>query len=201
MKKMKATLPHALLLLLALAIAGCSGSVKNMRVASPDNIITTPKTGKSLVIFMRPSGMAYAIQSSVFEIVNETPELVGIVAAKKQVACEVDPGEHLFMVVGESADFMSADLAADKTYYAYVTPRMGFWKARFSLSPVNNEERETATFKECHSSCEWVELTAESENWAGSNLNDIQSKYREYHAKWMSKGETERPRLYPQDGM
>ena len=71
---MKVTLPHALLLLLALALAGCSGSVKNMRVASPDNIVTSPKTGKSLVIFMRPSGMAYAIQSSVFEIVNETPQ-------------------------------------------------------------------------------------------------------------------------------
>ncbi len=201
MLKTRTYLPHIMLLLMALALAGCSGSVKNMRVASSDSIVTSPQPGKSLVIFMRPSGMGYAVQSSVFEVVNETPELVGIVAAKKQVACELDPGEHLFMVIGESADFMSADLAADKTYYAYVTPRMGFWKARFSLAPVTSEERATETFKECQSGCEWVALSAESENWASSNINDIQSKYHEYHAKWMSKGETERPRLYPQDGM
>jgi hypothetical protein len=172
-----------------------------MRVASPESIVTAPKPGKSLVIFMRPSGMGYAVQSSVFKIVNDTPDLVGIVAAKKQVACEVDPGEHLFMVIGESADFMSADLAPDKTYYAYVTPRMGVWKARFSLAPVTSEERETSTFKDCQSSCQWVELSTESANWASSNVNDIQSKYREYHAKWMSKGESERPKLYPQEGI
>jgi hypothetical protein len=172
-----------------------------MRVASPESIVTSPKPGKSLVIFMRPSSFGFAIQSSVFEIADEKPELVGIVAAKKQVAYEVDPGEHLFMVLSENADFLSADLLADKTYYAYVTPRMGVWKARFSLAPVTPQMRETSTFKDCQSGCEWVELSEESHTWAQENAGDAQSKYLSYHSKWMSKSEAERPKLIPQDGI
>ncbi|MCW4313050.1 MAG: hypothetical protein N0C79_08525, partial [Candidatus Thiodiazotropha taylori] len=177
MKKMKNYFSLMVLSLITMSLVGCSGSVKNMRVVSQDSIVTSPKPGKSLVIFMRPSGIGFAIQSSVFKVVNETPELVGIAAAKKQFACEVDPGEHLFMVVGESADFMSAELQADKTYYAYVAPRMGLWKARFSVTPVTPEERQTDTFKECQSGCEWVELSEESANWAASNAEDVQTKY------------------------
>lgn len=201
MIRMRIFLPQIALLVLTLALAGCAGTVKNMRVASPDAIVTSPQEGKALVIFMRPSTLGNAIQSSVFEIIDDNPELAGIVAAKKQVAYLVEPGEHLFMVIGESADFMSADLAADKTYYAYVTPRMGVWKARFSLKPLTHVELETDEFKTCQSSCEWVELSAESANWASSNIDDIRSKQQKYYAKWMSKPETERPRLYSTDGI
>ncbi len=201
MKRLTNYFSIALLLLITTSLVGCSGSVKNMRVVSQDSIVTSPKPGKSLVIFMRPSGMGFAIQSSVFKVVNETPELVGIAAAKKQFACEVDPGEHLFMVVGESADFMSAELQADETYYAYVAPRMGLWKARFSVTPVTPEERQTDTFKECQSGCEWVELSEESANWAASNAEDVQTKYLEYHAKWMTKHLSDRPKLTPRDGI
>ena len=35
----------------------------------------------------------------------------------------------MFSVVGEAADFLEADLAAGKTYYIQVAPRMGAWKA------------------------------------------------------------------------
>jgi hypothetical protein len=67
--------------------------------------------------------------------------------------------------------------------------------------PVTQDTRESSTFKDCQSSCQWVELSAESKNWASSNTESIQSKYDTYYAKWMSKGETERPRLYLQDGL
>lgn len=96
-----------------------------MRVVSFDNVVDTPEKGKSLIVFMRPSSIGYAIQSSVFEVKGDDVHLAGIVAAKKKVAYQVEPGKHLFMVVGESADFMSAELEKDKTYYALVTPRVG----------------------------------------------------------------------------
>ncbi|MEW8403806.1 MAG: hypothetical protein AB2688_03670 [Candidatus Thiodiazotropha taylori] len=47
------------------------------------------------------------------------------------------------------------------------------WKARFSVTPVTPEERQTDTFKECQSGCEWVELSEESANWAASNAEDV----------------------------
>jgi len=192
--------PYFTVLLLALFLSGCAGTVKNMRTVPLDEVVTAPEEGKSRVVFMRPSGIGYAIQSSVFEIKKDNPSLVGIVAAKKKLSYSVEPGKHLFMVVGESADFMYAELQADKTYYALVTPRMGVWKARFSLKPVHAGELNSAEFKEWQTSGEWVEKSPASDNWANANMASIQSKYKEYYADWMEKGASERPKLFPQDG-
>lgn len=181
-------------------LSGCAGTVKNMVVVPPGEEISSPAPGKSMVVFMRPSSMAFGIQSSVFDVNGDDVTLAGIVAAKKKVSYEVTPGNHLFMVVGESADFMSAELMPNKTYYAFVTPRMGLWKARFSLKPIHADEFSLEDFKECLQDCQWVRKSPESENWASSNMADIQSKRQEYYASWMSKGPNDRPELYPQDG-
>lgn len=199
-KNISNSLKYFMLLLLALLVTGCAGSIKNMQVVSPDKIVTAPERGKSMVVFMRPSGMAFGIQSSVFDVTNKKPELVGIIAAKKKVSYQVDPGERLFMVVGESADFMSAKLDPNKIYYASVAPRMGLWKARFSLIPIHADELNSSQFLKNLEGCEWVEKTEESDNWANGNMPDIVNKKLKYYRKWMSKDISQRPRLLPQDG-
>lgn len=60
-----------------------------------------------------------------------------------KVAYHTEPGEHMFMVIAESADFMQATLEAGKTYYAQIVPRPGVWKARFSFRPINDIAGET----------------------------------------------------------
>jgi len=185
---------------LTLLLSGCAGTVKNMRTVPPDEIVSSPEEGKAMVVSMRPSTLGFAIQSSVFEVVGDNPLLVGIVAAKKKGSYEVEPGEHLFMVVGESADFMSGELEANKTYYALVTPRMGVWKARFSLKPVHASELDTAEFNKWLEACEWVTKSPESDSWADSNMDSIQSKQEKYYLKWMKKESVDRPKLFPQDG-
>ena len=189
-----------LILFVGLLLSGCAGSVKRMDVVSPDQIKTRPDSGKSMVVFMRPSGFAFGVQSSIFEVKDDQCVLIGIIAAKKKVSYQLGPGEHLFMVVGESADFMSAELEAGKTYYALVTPRMGAWKARFSLKPVHAGELDTAQFKEWQEGCEWVIKTADSDDWARKNMTSIQSKREKSYEKWMSKDASERPGLLAQDG-
>jgi hypothetical protein len=200
MNAIRAYLLCCSLLLLALLASGCAGTVKNMQQVPPERVVSAPAEGKSMIVFMRPSGLGFAIQSSVFEIRNDQPELVGIVAAKKKVAYQLEPGKHLFMVIGESADFMSAELDANKIYYALVTPRMGMWKARFSLKPVHADELDSAQFQEWLEGCEWVENTPASEQWATDNRASIESKHREYYLKWMDKEVAERPALLLQDG-
>ncbi len=184
-----------------LSLVGCAGSVVNMKEVPDDQAVIKPVSDKATVVFMRPSSFGFAIQSSVFEIVNEKPELVGIVAAKKKVAYTVDPGKHLFMAVGESADFMSAELEAGKIYYALVTPRMGFWKARFSLAPIAEGGHASAEFKEWEAECKLVETIDSSYAWADENMADLQSKYAEYYAVWMEKDEIERPHLEKNAGL
>lgn len=185
---------------LALALsAGCAGSIKNMREALPD-YAPKPEPGKAMLVFMRPSGMGFAVQSSVFEIKDNTPVLAGIVAAKAKVAHQVEPGNRLFMVVGESGDFLSADLVAGKTYFALVTPRMGAWKARFSLAAVHAADLSGAEFNGWFNDCRWVEKSQESAVWFQENLPDITTKYVEYYPKWMGKAEADRPKLVAGDG-
>ena len=188
------------LLSVVVALSGCAGPVKRMEVVSPDRIPARPESGKAMVVFMRPSGFGFGIQSSVFEVKGDDPVLAGILAAKKKMAYQLDPGEHLFMVVGESADFMSADLEPDRTYHALVTPRMGVWKARFSLRPVHADMLDSTEFDEWAKECKWVIKTPESDQWARDNMPSIREKQEKYYEKWMSKDASERPRLLREDG-
>ena len=66
--------PYLTLIILAVFISGCAGTVKNMRPVSHDSVTTKPEEGKSMIVFMRPSSFGFAIQSSVFEIKEGNPK-------------------------------------------------------------------------------------------------------------------------------
>src|SRR5690348_12397408 len=126
------------------AFAACALVLMGGCVATSTQMVKTsvspaPEEGKALVVFMRPSMLGFAIQSSVYDTHGAGNEFIGIVSAKTKVAYQAAPGNHLFMVIGENADFMNADLQAGKTYYVLVSPRMGAWKARFSLLPIHDD--------------------------------------------------------------
>ncbi|MDD1634981.1 MAG: hypothetical protein LUQ06_01455 [Methylococcaceae bacterium] len=183
-----------------LIIIGCSGTIKNMREIPDENLVIIPEQGKSVVIFMRPESLGYQIQSSVFEIKGKLPALVGIIAAETKLAYRLDPGPHLFMVVGESADFMTADLAPNKIYYALIEPRMGVWKARFSFDPIHEEKVTTSDLTDWMEDCRWVEKTAESLDWAQENMPSIQAKLDKYYPVWLQKEQSKKQHLFPIDG-
>lgn len=190
----------ALAICATVVLTGCAGTVKNMKEVADEATAVKPRQDEAVVVFMRPSGLGFAIQSSVFEIKNDSPTLVGIVAAKTKVAHRVPAGKHLYMVVGENADFMTADLAPNKTYYAYVSPRMGMWKARFVLEPKNTGDLNATDFKSDYNECRLVEPNEESQAWMADNLNSIQSKRAEYYKDWLQKPAEERLQLRPEDG-
>lgn len=181
-------------------LAGCTGSSKYMRLAQERPDQYRPDKDQSLIVFMRPSGLGYAIDSAVFDITDSENKVIGIVSAKKKVLYKTNPGKHMFMVTGESGDFMRADLESGKIYYALVTPRLGMWKARFSLRPVSKSQLSSEEFKEWFSSCELVESTPDTQAWANDNARSIQSKRVEYIKKWNAKPDSEKPYLGPQDG-
>ena len=187
-------------LVLPVLLAGCAGTVTNMREIPVSQAPAAPEPGKAMVIFMRPSGLGFAVQSSVFEIRNDEAVLVGIVAAKTRVAHQVAPGQYLFMTIGENADFMAAEVAAGKTYYVKVEPRMGMWKARFGLEPYRLKDLATPAFATDLDGCKPVALSAESNVWASTNMMSIREKRTSYFGDWMKKPEAERPALKPEDG-
>jgi hypothetical protein len=196
---MKKLVFYVSLIAILVGLSGCSRSVTNMQIAKVDISTQKPKKGKAKVVFMRPSSMGYAIQSSLFEIKNNSPHVLGIIAAKKKVSYNFNPGEHLFMIIGESADFMTANLEADQVYYALITPRMGLWKARFSLKPITGEELNSSDFQEWEKDCQYIESNEATKAWAMANQNSIYSKYTEYYKDWLQKEEAERPKLLKTD--
>lgn len=182
-------------------LSGCAGKVRNMQVVSPERAAITPEEGKAVVVFMRPSKSSHMLQSSIFEVKDNDLSIVGIVAARAKVAYSLSPGKHLFMVVGEDADFMSADLLPNKTYYALVTPSAGTGRPHFSLEPVHKDRLNSSEFSKWLDACRLVEKTPGSDSWATGNMPSVKLKQAEYYQKWMSKSEAERPILLPGDGM
>lgn len=189
----KATMLFALLLL-----GACAGTSDYMQNLEPDQANYAPGPDKALVVFMRPSGLGFAVQSSVFDVTDGSPKFIGIVSAKKKIAHYSSPGQRRFMVIGESADFMGATLDPGKAYYALVTPRVGWWKARFSLRPVHAAEISGAEFDEWFKDTQWVENKDSAITWSTQNMTSIREKMAEDLPEWQAK--PDKPMLLAADG-
>lgn len=186
-------------MLAATMLAGLAGCQSSMMVR-PAGVEPTPAPGKAMVVFLRPSSLGGAVQSSVYDTADSGDAFIGIVSAKTRVAYQAEPGDHLFMVVAENADFMPAHLDAGKTYYALVSPRMGVWKARFSLLPIRNDAAakyslQSGDFLEWMEETSWVALTPESEQWFREHEASIREKKGDYLRKWNSADPRQRAEL------
>lgn len=192
---------HSRWVVLAVALVGLSGcAVKSDLMAPAPDQATQPAPDEARIVFMRPSRYGGAIQASVFETTNDQTQFLGIVSARTKMAVDIEQGRHVFMVVSEAADFMRADVLAGKTYYAIVEPRMGVWKARFSLVPVQrdpNAEFQLGSehFERWRAELEPVEVTPAARQWARDNMVDIKRKRREYWEDWQAKPPSDKAKV------
>ena len=187
-----------------LLTSGCTSSLMTQSVTG-STVVPAAKAEYAQIVFMRPSSFGGAIQSSVFDLKQENNQLaddvfVGIVSANTKVLYESPPGNHLFMVVGENADFLQANLAPGKTYYALVAPRMGWWKARFSLHPIHREELNSDDFQDWFESTDWYENTEAAYQWAEENRKSVEDKKAAYLEKWKNKSKAEKDKLTLEEG-
>ena len=148
-----------------------------------------PQDGKAMVVFLRPSFVGGAIASTVYDAPDGEDTFLGSVAHKEKLAYQAEPGAHRFMVIAENADFMDATLEAGKTYYVLVSPRMGVWKARFSLLPVHNdpaaeESVQSAEFKKWMAKSSFVEATESNLAWYEKSKGSVEEKKADYLKKW-----------------
>ena len=164
-----------------------------------------PAPDKALVVFLLDES---DIRSSVFEVKDTQSLLVGgrIVAPRTHprriiTGYQAEPGKRLFMVIGQNADFMAADLLPNRTYYVRVVSRIGWWsERRYWLKPVDGKELNSLNFKQLLATYRWAGMTDAADQWARSNMADIESKRTEYYPDWVRKPESERPHLAQGDG-
>lgn len=179
----------ALLGFITLTMCGCSSTLMKR---ADIQIMTPPGTQTSRVIFLRESAFGGAIQASIFDASSEDLKFVGVSSTGTKVAYDTIPGIHRFMVVSEAADFMEATLDGGKTYYAMVTPRMGMWKARFSLWPIKSDANARHSLQS-KAFVGWLELgkfvinTPEGDQWFRANASGIKQKYNAYLPDWKRK--------------
>lgn len=70
--------------------------------------------------------------------------------AKEKFVYEVDPGEYVFMVNTEAADFLKAKVIAGKIYYISMYSRFGVWEARYSFFPQRQADFLGKEFQKCN---------------------------------------------------
>ena len=179
----------------ALLLTGCVTPEPNMKL-SQAVAPAEPAPDKALVYFLRPDELGFPTHAAVYD----GDEFVGFVPYNTRLAYQADPGEHLFYVVSEAADFMTADLVAGRTYYAQVVPRMGAWRARFSLWAITAEDLKTPEVRGWIDNATPVKNKPEAYTWARENAGSVQQKREAYYAKWITKADDLRPHLKAEDG-
>lgn len=192
--------------LLALLVTGCVTTSDDMVRSA--TLAPTPEPDKALVVFMRPSNYGGGIQASVYEASQPQEQFIGIVSANTKVAYQAEPGKHLFMVIGENADFVNATLDAGKTYYILVSPRMGMWKARFSLLPIHDDTAakyslRSQDFREWQAGTHFVERSPAADAWYRANAASIAEKRASYMVRWNGASAEQQAELtvLPADGI
>lgn len=190
---------RVLALLPLLLLGACAGSSSHMRDVPTAKASYDTRSDQALVVFLRPSTFGFAIESSVYEIVDGDPVFIGIVSAKTKLAHYTSPGERRFMVISESADFMDATLDAGKAYYTLVRVRPGAWKARFSLNPIRAADLQEDRFADWYEATRWVEKQASASEWASANAASIREKMDDNLPRWLEK--TDKPILLVRDGL
>ena len=187
---------YALVLIVVSGMLGACAA-PNMMHSDPGEAVAGPAPGKAMVVFIRPSSRGYPAHSAVFD----DEKFICMVPYNSKYAYMAEPGSHQFMVVSEAADFMKADLVAGKTYYVIVEPRMGAWRARFSLLPVHRQDFDKSDIQECIKNCQFVVNKASAPVWADINKPSILEKKAKYYEVWIQKDTADQPYLHAEDGL
>lgn len=194
-----------LTLITVILVSGCAS---NPMAVSPQQELQKPTSSEAQVIFMRSSFVGSAISASLYDVTSGNIEFIGVIANGTKLSHKTTSGKHVFMVVSEAADFMEANLDPGKNYFSIATPRMGAWKARFSLWPIKNDPNaefhtKMPNFNNWVANTTLVENTEKSKSWYENNKNSVRSKYEEYWPVWQNKTaeDISKRTLSPQDGM
>lgn len=164
----------------ALILTGCESS-KMVTLETSPAIAEKPADNTASIVFFRSSFFGGAIQSSVFDVTDGTPRFVAIMSAGTKFAHTAEPGKRMYMVVGEAANFVDADLRDGHTYFLRVSPRIGLWKARFDFEVVNHTDKKLA---EELKPLTWKDNSQAARDWAAAKTGSVTGKMNEYLPRW-----------------
>ena len=119
-------------LFVLLSFSSAFGQINN------DKLIA-PAEGKSVIYFMRTSGLGALMNFRYFDESNYLGKFNGV----NYLRYECEPGKHLFWILAENTDVLEANLAANKIYIVETNATMGAFSAaaRFKLVDYKNNSQ------------------------------------------------------------
>ena len=147
--------------------------------------------GKARVIFVLPphrTNSPFPSVAPILEIGSGKGDMVGFLSAGSKVSYLTEPGEKLFMVIGENTDVMRAYLDENKTYYVKLKHHIGWVRDHYQLEPVTLAR---APYSGASESI-LVENTETSRSWVQNNQESVATKIDSALQKWNRKSEAEK---------
>jgi hypothetical protein len=185
-----------------ITLSGCASSLMQ---ETPTQEIAAPSQGKAKIVFMRTSFIASGIQCEVFDATDGKLQFIGQLPMGNKIVYETTPGKKTFMAYGAAADFMPAQIAAGKTYYAVVRPNWG--TGGFAPTPIRSNGKsdpdlESEQFKKWVSDTKLLVQNESAHEWFKQNkarYEDIYTKYWERFTQKSGQEIAERT-MMPGDG-
>ncbi len=199
-------------LLLSIAVAGCAG--RGMVARQTKDLAVKPD--EALIIIMRAryvySGVPGAPPApgsaarpnydpaaglprsvSLYDVTDEEIRFIGIIREGQRVAVSVKPGKTRLMLYSRSTDFLEANVAAGKTYYARIgADQEALGAARHAFIAMRASEIASAEFKEWDSGTTLVTRTERAEAWAERGAGSIAQKRTVGWQEWTGMPEAAR---------
>ena len=145
-----------LLLPLILLLSACSGPSYMIQKEDKLDIRTVrPVPGKSGLVVARTSSFGAAIEFDTFL----DRKMIGVTKGRGYfIKKDVEPGLHYVIARAETHEAGKIVFEPDTMYYIHQSPRMGWWRARITLTPVTPEY----LLQEMDESCALLEYDAKN---------------------------------------
>ena len=197
----------------------CLGGCAKMSAVDNSRLVLAPDSGKALVFIARaarPGSPTVGDGVEGISAIYADDQFVGLLAPDTHLAVQLAPGQHIFMVVGEktnflravavgeSPDFVRADLAPDRTYYIKVEPTSTLaLESSFSMEAHNGQFT-------AHDLSAWTRtrqyvVNSRGAAWAEKRKHQISGLKNHFFPKWEAqiahdKREAEKHTLRPDSG-
>ena len=183
-----------LILLFAIGLTQLTGCASQMMVTAKNQSLPVLNADKSRIVFMRSSSHGTVVSEGLYEVINDKPKFIAVLANNNKYFFDMKPGNHDFMSVGSSgARFLQGNFKAGKTYYVATTPR-GWPGINFALHPFGKSNNSkfninSGEFKDMLTDTVLVESSPEATKWGASFQNRVDKIFAVEWPLWKNKSD------------
>ncbi len=97
--------------------------------------------GQATITFFWPNSYLTSVTATIAMQNSEGGlSLIGDIAAQQRVVQVLNPGEYTYVISGDGADVLKANLAADKHYFVQVNANWGMVNPKFTFNPISPQQ-------------------------------------------------------------